>query len=110
VIGSRTFDAMQDLACDVTGNGAISSLDAARIQQLRLGIITRFPIAGACDSDWVFLPDAEVVANQSFTAPSTSLQSCQGGAISYEPLVPPAADQDFVAILFGDCTGNWNAD
>jgi hypothetical protein len=33
---------------------------------------------------------------------------CQPGGIDYQPLTPPAFDQDFTAILFGDCTGNWH--
>jgi hypothetical protein len=29
------------------------------------------------------------------------------GRIAFDPLVGFAADQDFIAVLFGDCTGNW---
>ncbi|MDX1390564.1 MAG: hypothetical protein R3344_15350, partial [Acidobacteriota bacterium] len=34
---------------------------------------------------------------------------CQPGGIALDPLVEVAHDQDFMAVLFGDCTGNWKA-
>jgi hypothetical protein len=34
---------------------------------------------------------------------------CQPGAISCSPLVGNPSGQNFTAILFGDCTGNWAA-
>jgi hypothetical protein len=35
------------------------------------------------------------------------LGACQAGAIAVAPLGSDAQRQDFRAILFGDCTGNW---
>jgi hypothetical protein len=105
-VGLRSADAFQLLACDVTGNGAISSLDAARIAQFRIGALPRFPVAETCASDWVFLPDPAPGA-QSEVEPQIATGFCQPGAIVYDPLATPANDQDFIAILFGDCTGNW---
>lgn len=107
VVGSRTFDAYQELACDVTGNGAISSLDAARIVQLRLGIISRFPVSLACGSDWLFLPMPSASGNPTVIEPQIGGGACTLGSLSYDPLQTPAAGQDFIAVLFGDCTGNW---
>ncbi len=101
----RTFDDLQKLACDVTGNGAISSLDAARILQFKTNIIPRLPVAVTCGSDWLFL--ATPASAQTVSPPLISTGVCQQGSISYNPLVPPLSDQDFTAILFGDCTGNW---
>jgi hypothetical protein len=106
-VGLRTFDAFQALACDVTGNGTISSLDAAQIKQLKLGIIDRFVVAENCGSDWAFVPNPAAAANQSPAQPLITTGACQPGAIAFTPLDPPAADQDFVGVLFGDCTGNW---
>ena len=63
-VGLRTFDAFQEIACDVSGNGTISSFDAALIRQLKVGIIERFPVAEACGSDWAFVPDPAAAANQ----------------------------------------------
>ena len=33
--------------------------------------------------------------------------ACTVGAIQYDPLAGSVSGQDFVAHLFGDCTGNW---
>ncbi len=106
VVGTRSFDALQMLACDVTGDGTISSLDAARILQYQVGRIARFPVAESCGSDWVFVPDPASAANQRLLAPEMG-QGCPRGAISFEPLSGMVQGQDFVAVLFGDCTGNW---
>jgi Dockerin type I domain len=106
-VGLRTFDAFQNLACDVTGNGTISSLDAAIIKQLKVGIIDRFPVAEQCGSDWAFAPRPAAGENQNALDPQIGTGFCQPGAIGFTPLVPPQSDQDFIGVLFGDCTGNW---
>jgi hypothetical protein len=104
----RTFTADQRLACDVTGNGTLSALDAQRILQFQADLRARFEVAELCDSDWVFRPMPAPAANQTLVQPMISGGVCQQGAINYSPLVPPAPGQDFIAILFGDCTGNWH--
>jgi hypothetical protein len=106
-VGMEIADAYQALAADVTGNGTVSSLDAARIIQFKVGIITQFAVVANCGSDWVFVPDPAPVANQTLVQPQISPGSCQPGGIQYDPLVTPVDDQDFIAILFGDTTGNW---
>jgi hypothetical protein len=108
VVGLITLNGMQKLACDVTGNGTLSSLDAARILQFRVGLLTEFDVAAACGSDWLFLPTPASVPNQTLIEPQIMSGLCQPGGIDYQPLTPPAFDQDFTAILFGDCTGNWH--
>jgi hypothetical protein len=107
VVGIEHIDPYQTLAADVTGNGTVSSLDAARITQLRLGIITKFAVATNCGSDWLFVPDPSPAANQTLVLPQISPGTCQPGAIAFDPLMTPVDGQDFVAILFGDTTGNW---
>jgi hypothetical protein len=107
VVGLETADEFQALAADVTGNGAISSLDAARIIQFQLGIITKFAVANTCGSDWVFVPDPSPASNQTLVQPQIASGTCQPGAIQFDPLVTPVDAQDFIAVLFGDCTGNW---
>ena len=32
---------------------------------------------------------------------------CQGGGIEFGSLTSSVSEQNFRAILFGDCTGNW---
>ena len=106
--GGITFNAAQLAACDVTGNGTCSPLDATRILQLVAGDLLRFPAADLCQSDWLFIPNPTAVPNQLLTVPQVN-GACQMGRIAYAPLVGDAADQDFVAVLLGDVTGNWSA-
>jgi hypothetical protein len=109
VAGARSFDADQRLAADVTGDGTISALDGTRILQLAAGLLPRFPVALQCFSDWVFRPTPATVPNQTLVEPEINNFMCVRGAIEYGSLTPPVVDQDFVAILFGDVTGNWAA-
>ena len=108
-VGRRTFDDMQRLACDVTGNGSVSALDAARILQFAVGLRSRFEVAEACGSDWAFVPVPAPAEGQAVQPPFISGGICQPGAISFDPFGAPVANQDFRAVLFGDCTGNWSS-
>jgi len=103
----RTFTAEQALAGDVTANGTVSAFDASRILQVVVGSIPRLPAATACASDWLFLPVPAAAANQSIAAPVLNDGTCELGAIGFTPLEDDAANQDFLAVLMGDCTGNW---
>jgi len=107
VVEKRTLDDYQALACDVTGNGTVSSLDAARILQFMVEKIDRFPVAETCGSDWAFVAVPATVPDQSVIPPVMSSGTCQPGAIAYDPLSDSSTNQDFMAVLFGDCTGNW---
>jgi hypothetical protein len=107
IAGTRTLTPEQRLACDVTGNGTLSTLDAVRILQLKVGSITSFEVAHACGSDWAFIPVTAATPNQLVIAPQMTTGSCQAGAIAWQPLVSQVDNQDFSAVLFGDCTGNW---
>jgi hypothetical protein len=107
VTGKRQLDAYQQLACDVSGNGSLSSLDAARILQFLVGMVDRLPVANTCASDWIFVPEAAQAANQQILPPLIGDGECRQGAIQFGALTGIADGQDFKAILFGDCTGNW---
>lgn len=106
VAGLRTLDAPRRLAADVTGDGTVSTLDAALILQRAVGMPAPFPAAQACSSEWLFVPAAAEVANQSLVSPGLA-GTCTMGSITYGPLGADAANQDFIAILLGDPTGNW---
>lgn len=80
-VGLQTFTSLQQIAGDVSDNGKISSYDAALILQYAVNIIEHFP-AG----DWTFIPES----------------------INYESLDSDKINQDFVAILYGDVSGNWD--
>jgi len=107
VVGMRTLDDRQTLACEISGNGALSAFDAALILQRSVGLIGAFPVETACGSEWVFVPTPVVVPNQRLVQPTPGSGTCQVGAITYEPLSASATSQDFAGIVFGDCTGNW---
>lgn len=107
VVGKRALDENQQLACDASGNGGLSSLDASKILQFVVGKLDRLPVAETCQSDWVFRPDPAWAANQTMVDPQMTTGQCTPGTISYDPLMAQASNQDFLGILFGDCTGNW---
>jgi hypothetical protein len=107
VAGLRDLTPQQKLAADVTGDGTISALDATRILQFQVDIIQRFVVADHCHSDFVFLPDPAPAAGQTLVQPLITPGQCRPGAIEYSAIFPPVANQDFIAILFGDVTGNW---
>ncbi|HYD50164.1 MAG TPA: dockerin type I repeat-containing protein, partial [Terriglobales bacterium] len=100
---TRTLTPEQTMACDVTGDGSVSSLDAALIMQHRVGRIQRFPVADRCDSDWLFLPEPFSLPNQSIVDPLVTPATCERGHIDLNPLMQDAAAQDFRAVLLGDC-------
>jgi hypothetical protein len=91
----------------VTGNGTLSSLDAARILQLAVGNIGRLPVAAMCDSDWLFTPTAGASEGQRMITPEMSAGSCTPGALAFEPLTADHTGRNFEARVFGDCSGNW---
>jgi hypothetical protein len=105
----RGLDATQQLACDVTGDGTLSTVDAARILQFSVGNLARLPVASICDSDWLFVPVPAPMQQQSVINPEVSGGICNGGRIMLDDLLDDVDGQDFRAALFGDCTGNWQA-
>jgi hypothetical protein len=96
-VGARALDDMQRLACDVTGNGTVSSLDASRILQRLIGALERFPIAEACGSDWAF-------AAATAAPPSNPPNTCAAASIRLNDLTGDVTGVDFAGAVFGDCT------
>ena len=99
-VGLRQLNGAQAMACDVTGNGRVSSLDAARVLQRLAGRPDRFQVAVACGSDWLFMPAAGV---SGAVVPVIGGGACTPGAIQV-PLAAPVGNADFDAAVFGDCT------
>lgn len=99
-----TLDSSQALACDVNGDGVVDEADAQLILQLRVGLITAFPLSNTCGGDWLFVP-ANPGPEAIFPDPTGGV--CEPGGLEFEPLATRREDQDFLAILLGDCTGNW---
>lgn len=106
-VGKRTFTSLQAVAADVTGDGTVTPLDASRILQFVVGKLAKFPVAGICGSDWAFVPNPVAAANQQVMLPLLGGGTCQHGEIAYVPLAETVSGQNFLGVLFGDCTGNW---
>ena len=94
-IGSITLTPNQLIAGDVTNNGEVSSFDASAIAKYSVGLLVpmgqpgdHFAVSAAHASDWSFQP----------------LQH------QHPLLAGPATVDDFIAILYGDVTGNWTAE
>ncbi|MBK8467291.1 MAG: VCBS repeat-containing protein [Chloracidobacterium sp.] len=82
---------------DVSGNGVISSTDAAKIAQFVVGLPSTPPnLSGT----WQFF-----VA----PGPSTFPAGEYPEETSYPLVTESITGQDYVGILFGEVTGNWNA-
>jgi uncharacterized protein YkwD len=107
VAGLRSFSPQQSLACDVTGNGSVTAFDATLLLQRAVGLIDDFPVTTSCGSAWAFIPTAPPVAGQTLIQPLPGAASCTPGAIAYQTLAGSRDSQDFAAVVFGDCTGNW---
>jgi hypothetical protein len=107
-VGDVTLTAQQQLAADVSGDGWVDITDATRILQYAVGTITRFPTAELCGSDWIFVPLPSTPVNQSVTQPQISAGTCRPGSITFAPRSAAAANQDFEAILIGDCSLSWS--
>jgi hypothetical protein len=106
IYGSRWLSPQQQLACDVNGNGRLDLVDASLIMLGGAGKIRRFPVADLCGSDWAFDPAPAFAPDQQSIRPRIGDQGCQPGTIAVRPL-NSLDNQTFQAILFGDCTGNW---
>ncbi len=107
VLGLDPFDPMVAQACDATGDGSLSALDAVRILQKSIGSIEQLPVAENCGSDWMFYPTAAAGPGETMTLPSVSGGACTPGAVAVQPLSADAVGWDFAARIFGDCSGNW---
>ena len=100
---TRVLTPEQKLACDVTGNGKVSALDAAMILRYRAAQLEEFPVTTRCGSPWIFVPVPAAVPNQLVTQPQPSNTECGHGSIEFNPLIGDAELQDFNALLVGDC-------
>lgn len=110
IVGVMSFTGDQLLAGDTTGNGSLSTLDAVRIQEMRIGLRTRLPAAENCGSDWLFVPDPGPAGDPTPVAPLLGPGSeCRMGRIEYASITAGTGGQDFRAVLLGDTTGNWSA-
>ncbi len=106
-IGLRSLSPAQQLACNVSGGGTVGVLDAVLILQYAIGLLPSFPVVNTCGSNWTFLPQPVGTLNEQIEPPQMTLSSCLPGVITFRPLMAAATDQNFSAVLFGDCSGRW---
>lgn len=107
-VGALTLNSQQRLAADVSGDGLVDITDAVLVLRYTVGAITRFPVVQRCNSDWAFVPEPVYVPNQVTLTPQIGPTACQpDGSICFQPLTTQANNQNFAAVLFGDCTGDW---
>ncbi|HRI60051.1 MAG TPA: cohesin domain-containing protein, partial [Saprospiraceae bacterium] len=85
----------QFVAADVSGEGNLSILDYARIQQVALALLDH--ITGS--PDWKFVP-------KSYVFPVPPLSAPFPDSISHLPATMSFLDDDFVAVRMGDVNGN----
>ena len=85
-VGMVTLTPNQVTAADVSGNGVVQFFDASYIAQYAVVLIDHFPVAYTYDTDWWTEPPGNI----------------------YDPLTGNVID-DYLAILFGEVTGNWFA-
>ncbi len=107
VVGARYLTPLQRLACDATGDGTISPLDASRLLQLALGAAVTLPVAERCGSPWLLVPidSGEAVA----VPPAINSDDCRQGSLTVPDLESDATDLSFAAVLLGDCSGGWRS-
>ncbi len=108
-VGLAVLAPPQSLGCDVTGNGVVSPLDAAYVLQRLAGSLSTFPAAVACGSDWVFSPQISAGTTRRPIEPELKDGTCRPGAIDYDYVYGTVSQQDFLAVAFGDCVGDWEA-
>ncbi|MDZ7356372.1 MAG: DUF5050 domain-containing protein, partial [candidate division KSB1 bacterium] len=95
VVQALTLTPYQKIAGDVSGNGQVTALDASYVLQYYVGLIPKFPV----NKDWTFVPLSFPINQNNWpTAPDS---------IRYEPLNADKVNQDFVGIVYGDVSGNW---
>ena len=84
-VSLEPFTSNQEIAGDVSDNGAVTSYDASLVAQFQVGLITQFPVAANRASDWTYVPASRTVAVVDVDLPG----------------------QDFLGILYGDVTATW---
>jgi hypothetical protein len=87
------------LAGDVTGNGTLSSLDAAQVARYSVGLVQHFDVGTTTGSDWKFF------RCDAYAYPGDP--GCGAALYDYNPISAAVSGQNFYAVLYGDVTGNW---
>ncbi|MBN2611125.1 MAG: VCBS repeat-containing protein [Bacteroidales bacterium] len=100
VVGLIHFTPYQMKPSDVSGDGTISAFDASLILRYFVGLIDSFSVMPDKSHFWTFVPKSFPI--------DTSNWSIAPDSLRYEPLDSDTLNQDFVGIIYGDPSGNWN--
>jgi len=106
-VGAVPLSAAEVLACDVTGNGSVSALDAALTFRYVLGLIPTLPAWQTCGSPSIYIPTTVAAPGIIINPPVVSPSQCSSGSISTTLGNAPSSGYDFTAVRIGDCNGNW---
>lgn len=94
-VNTISLNPYQLIAADVSGNGQVTPYDASLILRYNVGSIAQFPVG----KEWTFIPtNFPIDLTNWTTAPDSS---------AYKPLASDQSNQDFVGIVYGDVSGNW---
>jgi parallel beta-helix repeat protein len=99
-VGQRSFTPYQMLAADVSGNGQVTAYDASLILRYYVKLIPTLPVVPDSVHFWRFVPKSYLIDNTNWSTAPDSLR--------YAPLNSDKLDQNFVGIIYGDPSGNWN--
>ena len=95
-VGMIDLAPYQMIAGDVTGNGEITPFDASFILRYTVGSVQIFPVG----KEWTFVPTEFLINEMNWHDAPDSL--------NFAPLYSDMIDQNFVGIIYGDASGNWN--
>ncbi len=122
-VGNITLEPQDLLATDFECDAAISASDATEVAKHAVGLITLTPnqfVAGdVSDNGNVTAFDASLIAQKSVAVPCTSFvfnaRTNSGSDWEFVPAsksfspIAGGENYDFLAVLYGDVTGNWSS-
>ncbi len=89
----------QSIAANTSGDSTVSALDASNVLRYSVGLIDRFPIMKDDGDFWRFLPLSSILTDADWFKASSSLH--------YAPLAEDRYKQNFLGIVYGDVSQNW---
>lgn len=104
VVGHSSASPLQLLAAEVSGNGVLTSYDAALVLRHSIGALSQFPIASTCGATTVYRADP---GGDGIGQTPVLATECRRGGATFGSLGSSGATQDFDAILLGDVDASW---
>ena len=99
IVDLTRLTGFQMIAANVTGDSTVSALDASQILSYSVGLLDKFPVMQDPFDFWVFISQDHVLTDSNwFQLPAD---------IRYEPLDRNYFNQNFLSIVRGDVSQNW---